>query len=51
MPRYHKQPKVHMTPLRGDLKLAEVRRAIRQVKAEREARERSRVRARSAVPR
>jgi hypothetical protein len=42
-------PKVHMTPLRGELKVADVRRAVKQVKAEREAGERARPRVRAAA--
>lgn len=34
-------PKIHLTPLRGKLKLEDVRRAVEQVIAEREVREKA----------
>jgi hypothetical protein len=41
MPVRNQYPKIYLTPLRGKLKVEEVRRAVRQVRAEREARERA----------
>lgn len=41
MPARKQYPKIYLTPLRGKLKVEEVRRAVRQVRAEREARERA----------
>jgi hypothetical protein len=38
MPVRKQYPKIYLTPLRGKLKVEEVRRAVRQVRAEREVR-------------